>query len=317
MRLLMDPKSGDMIELLGNGRIMAKYHDKGRFNIYGTYRVQDGSYKLSIQDIIRRDFKFQPDGTIVFGGDAMKADLNMKAIYTVHGVSLDDLTTSSLGFSKTRVDCIMDLTGHPEQPSITFDFHLPDATEDERQIVRSIVSTEEERNIQTIYLLGLGRFFNFDTQDDSQSTAAINSLVSSTLSQQLNQFISNAVGNKSNWNFGTSLKTSDDSWRNMDVEGQLSGKLLNNRLLVSGNFGYREKYYTQRSFISDVSMEYLLTPSGTISIKAYNQANDRYFVQSSINSQGIGIQFKKDFNRLSDLFQWIKPRKQTSSLSQQ
>lgn len=317
MRLLMDPKSGDMIELLGNGRIMAKYHDKGRFNIYGTYRVQDGSYKLSIQDIIRRDFKFQPDGTIVFGGDAMKADLNMKAIYTVHGVSLDDLTTSSLGFSKTRVDCIMDLTGHPEQPSITFDFHLPDATEDERQIVRSIVSTEEERNIQTIYLLGLGRFFNFDTQDDSQSTAAINSLVSSTLSQQLNQFISNAVGNKSNWNFGTSLKTSDDSWRNMDVEGQLSGKLLNNRLLVSGNFGYREKYYTQRSFISDVSMEYLLTPSGTISIKAYNQANDRYFVQSSINSQGIGIQFKKDFNRLSDLFLWIKPRKQTSSLSQQ
>lgn len=309
MRLLMDSKSGDMIELQGNGKIMAKYHDKGRFNIYGTYRVQDGSYKLSIQDIIRRDFKFQPDGTIVFGGDPMKADLNMKAIYTVHGVSLDDLTTSSLGFSKTRVDCIMDLTGHPEQPAITFDFDLPDATEDEQQMVRSIVSTEEERNIQTIYLLGLGRFFNFDAQDDSQSTAAINSLVSSTLSQQINQFISNAVGNKSNWNFGTSLKTSDDGWRNMDVEGQLSGKLLNNRLLVYGNFGYREKYYTQRSFISDVSVEYLLTKNGTISIKAYNQANDRYFVQSSINSQGIGIQFKKDFNHIPDLFRWLMPRK--------
>ena len=136
----------------------------------------------------------------------------------------------------------------------------------------------------------------------------MNSIVSSTLSQQLNQFITSAVGS-SNWNVGTSLKTGDDGWRNMDVEGLLSGKLFDDRLLLNGNFGYREKYYTQRSFISDVSVEYLLTESGTISLKAYNQANDRYFVQSSLNTQGIGIQFKKDFNKVGDLFQWVFPRK--------
>ena len=95
----------------------------------------------------------------------------------------------------------------------------------------------------------------------------------------------------------------------MDVEGMLSGSLLSNRLLFTGNFGYREKYYTQRNFISDVTIEYLLTKNGTISLKAYNQANDRYFVQSSLNTQGIGIQFKKDFNHLSDLFFWIMPKK--------
>lgn len=308
MRLLMDRKSGDNIEIAGSGRIMAKYHNKGRFNIYGTYRVQNGSYRLSIQDIIRRDFKFQPDGTIIFGGDAMKADLNLKAVYSVHGVSLDDLSTSSLGFSKTQVDCIMNLTGHPEHPIVDFDFDLPEATEDEKQMVRSIVSTEEERNIQAIYLLGLGRFYNFSAEEGFKSSTAINSLVSSTLSSQINQFISNAVGGGA-WSFGTNLKTGDDGWRNMDVEGMLTGSLLNNRLLLSGNFGYREKYYTQRNFISDVSVEYLLNKSGTISLKAYNQANDRYFVQSALNTQGIGIQFKKDFNRLPDLFLWVFPRK--------
>lgn len=308
IKLLMDRKSGDMIELKGNGRILAQYYNKGRFNIYGTYRILDGNYRLSIQDIIRKDFRFQPDGTIVFGGNAMKADLNLKAVYSVNGVSLDDLATSSLGFSKTRVDCVMNLTGHPEQPVVTFDFNLPDATEDERQMVRSIVSTEEERNMQAIYLLGLGRFYRFDAEGSDQSSLAMNSLVSSTLSSQLNQFISTAVGSN-NWNFGTSLKTGEDGWRNMDVEGMLSGSLLNNRLLFTGNFGYREKYYTQRNFISDVTIEYLLTKSGTISLKAYNQANDRYFVQSSLNTQGIGIQFKKDFNHLSDLFFWIMPKK--------
>jgi hypothetical protein len=80
-------------------------------------------------------------------------------------------------------------------------------------------------------------------------------------------------------------------------------------LLVNGNFGYREKYYTQRNFISDVSVEYLLTKNGSISLKAYNQANDRYFVQSSLNTQGIGIQFKRDFNYFSDLFMWLKPKR--------
>lgn len=238
----------------------------------------------------------------------MKADLNLKAVYSVHGVSLDDLSTSSLGFSKTQVDCIMNLTGHPEHPIVDFDFDLPEATEDEKQMVRSIVSTEEERNIQAIYLLGLGRFYNFSAEEGFKSSTAINSLVSSTLSSQINQFISNAVGGGA-WSFGTNLKTGDDGWRNMDVEGMLTGSLLNNRLLLSGNFGYREKYYTQRNFISDVSVEYLLNKSGTISLKAYNQANDRYFVQSALNTQGIGIQFKKDFNRLPDLFLWVFPRK--------
>lgn len=308
IRLLMDRKSGDMIEIVGGGLIGARYHNKGKFNIYGTYRVEGGNYRLSIQDIIRRDFKFQKDGTIVFGGNAMKADLNLKAIYSVHSVSLDDLTTSSLGFSKTRVDCIMNLTGRPEQPMVAFDFELPDASEDERQMVRSIVSTEEERNMQTIYLLGLGRFYNFGAKGDFQSTATVNSILSTTLSSQLNQFISDAVGT-SNWNFGTSLKTGEDGWRNMDVEGMLTGRLFDNRLLFSGNFGYREKYYTQRNFISDVSVEYLLTKNGNISLKAYNQANDRYFVQSSLNTQGIGVLFKKDFNYFSDLFLWLRPQK--------
>lgn len=307
MKLLMDPKSGDMIELQGNGRIMAKYHNKGRFNIYGTYRIHDGQYRLSLQEIIRKDFRFKPNGTITFGGDALKAGLNLKAVYSVPGVSLDDLTSRSLGFSKTKVDCIMNLTGTAEYPAVAFDFDLPNATEDERQMVRSIVSTEEERNMQAIYLLGLGRFYNVNANSADQSSAAINSLVSSTLSSSINQFISNAVGN-SKWTFGANLKTGDDGWRNMDVEGMIGGSLFDDRLRLSGNFGYREKYYTQRNFISDVTVEYLLTKNGSISVKAYNQANDRYFVQSSMNTQGIGLLFKKDFNRFSELFLWLHPK---------
>ena len=307
--LLMNPKSGETIELQGTGHLIAKYHNKGRFQMFGTYRTQGGNYHLNIQDVIRRDFRFSPDGTIVFGGDPLLAALNLRAVYSVPNVSIDDLATTDLGLGKTQVDCIMNLTGQPRQPQVTFDFDLPQATEDERQMVRSIVSTDEERNMQAVYLLGMGRFFNTTTNKGNygqdQSVTAVNSLLSSTLSTQLNQFITNATGT-SKWNFGANFKTGDDGWRNMDVEGMLSGTLFDDRLIVGGNFGYREKYYTQRNFISDVTIQYLLTKNGSISLKAYNKANDRYFVQSSLNTQGVGIQVKKDFNTLSELFNFLK-----------
>lgn len=307
--LLMNPKSGETIELQGTGHLIAKFHNKGRFQMFGTYRTQGGYYHLNIQDVIRRDFRFTPDGTIVFGGDPLLAALNLRAVYSVPNVSIDDLATTNLGLGKTQVDCIMNLTGQPRQPQVTFDFDLPQATEDERQMVRSIVSTDEERNMQAVYLLGMGRFFNTTTNKGNygqdQSVTAVNSLLSSTLSTQLNQFITNATGT-SKWNFGANFKTGDDGWRNMDVEGMLSGTLFDDRLIVGGNFGYREKYYTQRNFISDVTIQYLLTKNGSVSLKAYNKANDRYFVQSSLNTQGVGIQIKKDFNTLSELFYFLK-----------
>ncbi len=304
VRLLMDPKSGDNITLNGRGRIRANYHNKGKFRMYGIYNVERGVYKLSLQDFIRKDFVFQENSSITFGGDAYQAALNLRAIYTVPNVSLDDLSATSLGLSNTRVDCVMNITGTPGAPAVSFDFDLPNANEDEKQMVRSMVSTEEEKNMQAVYLLGIGRFYNTNAQymqGSSQSTMAMNSLLSSTLSSQFNQMMSNMVGSN-NWSFGANLRTGEMGWEELDVEGILSGRFLNNRLLFNGNFGYRESIYSNNNFIGDFDVQYLLTPTGTISLKAYNETNDRYFIQSSLTTQGIGIQFKKDFNRWKDLF---------------
>lgn len=310
LNVMMDTKTEDCISLCGDGRITANYYNKGKFRMYGTYLINNGLYKMSIQDVIRKDFVFMPGGTIVFGGNALQAALNLKAKYTVPNVSLDDLSATGLGLSNTRVDCIMNLTGKAGAPAVTFDFDLPNANEDEKQMVRSMLSTEEERNMQVIYLLGIGRFYSYGTQymtGNSQSTTAMNSLLSSTLSNQFNQMMSNVVG--SNWSFGANLRTGETGWSELDVEGLLSGRLLNNRLLLNGNFGYRESYYSTNNFIGDFDVQYLLTPNGGIALKAYNQTNDRYFIQSSLTTQGIGIQFKKDFNRWKEFIQSNKKKK--------
>ena len=313
LKLLMDARSGDNIQLHGNGRIRASYYNKGRFQMYGTYRTVGGTYKMSFRDVIRKDFTFRPDGTIVFGGDALQAAINLQAVYTVPNVSLDDLSATGLGLSNTRVDCIMNISGRPKAPVVTFDFDIPNANEDEKQMVRAMINTEEERNMQVVYLLGLGRFFSYGTQfatGETQSGAAANSLLSSTLSSRINQLMSQALGS-SNWSFGTNLRTGQTGWDQVDVEGMLSGRLLNNRLLINGNIGYRESMYNanRNSFIGDFDIQYRLTPRGSVSLKAYNQTNDRYFTQSSLTTQGIGIQFQRDFTRWKEAFRRSQEKK--------
>lgn len=304
LRLIMDEKTDDRLDVGGEGRMLANFHNKGRFNLYGTYRLVDGNYRLSFHDIIRKDFTFRPGGTIVFSGNPLLASINMQAVYTVPNVSLNDLGSTSLGFNNTRVDCLMNVTGRPQSPIITFDFDLPNATEDEKRIVHSMVSTEEERNLQVIYLLGVGRFYSYATMSQNaanQTSTAMYSLMASTISQRFNQLLGNAIGS-GNWNFGANLRTGETGWDNVDVEGMLSGRLFDNRLIINGNFGYRESYYTTRNVITDVDVQYLLTRNGSVALKAYNKTNDRYFVQNSFNTQGIGIQLQKEFNRFRQLF---------------
>ena len=72
--------------------------------------------------------------------------------------------------------------------------------------------------------------------------------------------------------------------------------MLNNRLIFNGEFGYRDNKNTTTSFIGDFDLRYLIFPNGNLSIHVYNQSNDRYFVRNSLNTQGVGIILKKDFD---------------------
>ena len=313
MKILMDPKTGDYISLNGYGNIRANYYNKGKFTMFGTYKVDHGIYKLSLQDVIRKDFTYNPGGTIVFGGNPIEADLNLQAVYTVPSVSLNDLSArSTFNQNNVRVNCLMNLGGKAQAPQISFDFDLPNVNEDEKQMVRALISTEEEKNMQVIYLLGIGRFYTYDynNTEQSQSSVAMKSLLSSTISGQLNQIFSSILGNNSNWNIGTNLSTGDVGWSDMDVEGLLSGRLLNNRLLINGNFGYRDNSTTQTSnFIGDFDLQWVLTKNGNINLKAYSKTNDRYFTKSSLTTQGVGIAVKRDFNSWKDIFNLFIPKK--------
>ncbi len=318
MRLLMDANTKDYITLNGEGAIRATFHNKGPFNMFGTYTVDHGTYGITIQNIIKKNFTFNRGGTIVFGGDPYNAALNLQASYTVNGVSLSDLNIGNSFTNNTiRVNCLMNIGGQPNAPRVDFDLEMPNVNADEQQMVRSVINGQQEMNQQVVYLLGIGRFYNQGAnnsatgQQSDQTSLAMQSFLSGTLSTQINTLLNQIIKND-NWNFGANISTGNEGWHNAEYEGIINGRMLNNRLLFNGQFGYRDNATRANpSFIGDFDVQYLLFPNGNLALKMYNQTNDRYFTKSSLNTQGIGIIMKKDFNGLRDLFR----RKDRSSKS--
>jgi len=318
LRLLMDANTNDYITLNGEGTIRATYYNKGSFNMFGTYTVDHGTYGVTIQNIIKKNFTFNRGGTIIFGGDPYNAALNLQAVYTVNGVSLSDLNIGNSFASNTiRVNCLMNIGGQPNSPQIDFDLEMPTVNADEQQMVRSIINGQQEMNQQVLYLLGIGRFYNqgqnnAGTSQQDQTSLAMQSFISGTLSSQLNSLLSTVIKND-NWNFGANISTGNEGWHNAEYEGLISGRMLNNRLLLNGQFGYRDNATRATpSFIGDFDIQYLLYPNGNLALKVYNQTNDRYFTKSSLNTQGIGIIMKKDFNGPPDLFSSGSKKKKKS-----
>ena len=315
LRLLMDQKSGDYITLYGDGSLRATYYNKGAFQLFGTYTVDHGTYGITIQNILQKHFTFQPGGTIVFGGDPNDAGIALKAVHTVQGVSLSDLSIGNTFSSSTiRVNCIMNIGGQPRAPQVSFDLEMPTVNADEQQMIRSVINGEQAMNQQVLYLLGIGRFYSQgqnNAADNAQDPTALamQSFLSGTLSSQLNQLLSQVIKSDT-WNIGANISTGTEGWNNAEYEGTVNGRMLNNRLLINGQFGYRDRAtQASPSFIGDFDIRYLLYPNGNLALKVYNQTNDRYFTRSSLNTQGIGLIMKRDFNGLGDLFGRKKKKK--------
>lgn len=296
LKLVMDPITDDHISASGSGELRI-LTDDDKLEIFGTYYIDHGEYRLNI-DLITKNFTVTEGSTVSFNGDPMNAELNITARYIAPLTQFSDLSPELSG--SVQANCLIKINGTLNDPQISFDIELPRATEDQKSILRSYTSTEEQRNLQFIYLLAAGRFYTQDMSQTSQG-ARIESFLSNTISGQLSNFISNFIDND-HWNFSGNIHTenlmssepSTETWDNMEIEGMLEGRLLNNKLLINGNFGYRNNPIYATNLIGDFDLRYLLT--NHLSLKGYSKTNDRYFTKTALYTQGFGLLYQHEFN---------------------
>ena len=310
--MIMDPISGDKISGYGKGNLQIQYGTKIPLKVLGNYVIEHGKYNFSLQQLFIRNFDIQDGSSVNFLGDPYSAQLNIKANYTVNA-NLEDLDPMLIENKKSArniipVSCILLLTGPLNRPAVAFDLDLPGATEELVRQVKGYIRTDDMMSRQIVYLLVLSRFYTppENMRDNSTNANSNLSYLTSTLSTQ----ISNLLGTLSdNFRVGTIFhQTNNGVQTGTEFDLLLSSQLLNNLLIVNGNFGYSDRsfYNTNQNklpVVGDFDLEYKLTRSGDIRLKGFNHYNYRYF--NSITpemTQGIGILFRKDFNYWLEMF---------------
>lgn len=303
IELIMDPVAGDKIAGNCSGSLQIQYGTKTDLRIYGNIGIVEGNYNFSLQQLIHKNFKIRDGSTISFRGDPFEATMNVNAIYNLTA-NIQDLDASFAVESSRRnvpVNCVLKLDGVLRNPEISFDLELPGSNEELERQVKSLVDTEDMMTRQIVYLLVLNKFYTPDYTNNPYKSNDFSAVASSALSSQISS-IMNSFTDKVQ--LGTNIRTSQDGIEDTEVEMLLSSQLLNNRLIFNGNFGYKNSTMNQKNaFIGEFDLEYLLTPSGDIRLKAYNHANDMYMIlKQALTTQGVGIMYKKDFTRFSDIF---------------
>lgn len=307
VKIVMDPKAGDNITARGQGALQMDYNlASNDLRMIGTYVLDEGNYNFTLQDIIIKNFNIRKGSLIKFDGDPMKAILDIAATYRVN-TNLTDLdesfsTDRELNRTNVPVDAVLLVDGPMTNPDITFDIELPSLTSDVERKVKSIVSTNDMMNRQIIYLLALNRFYTPEytrgqsSEKGQSSGSEWSSMASSTISSQLSNILSQMTDKL---DVAPSFRSDKGDFTDMEFDLALSSRLLNNRLLINGNFGYRDKNTSNTQFVGDFDIEYLLSKNGNLRLKAYNHFNDQnYYLRSALTTQGVGVVFRRDFDRL-------------------
>jgi hypothetical protein len=208
------------------------------------------------------------------------------------------------------VECQLNLTGNLFNPVIGLDIFLPTADEETRAYLRSMIKSDEDMSRQFLFLLVMNKFYADPMAGTSQSTADMGSAtVGVTTTEMLSNQVSNWLSQISNdFDIGVVYRPGSTALPNsQDVNVALSTQVLNDKVVLNGNFDYGGSQSTTNSTTGNnaisgaFNVEFKITEK--IRFKVFNRSNDNFYIDNGIQyTQGVGLFFRQDFNKFKDLF---------------
>ena len=303
VQLLIDPKAGDVIRGRGTGKLNLSLNSKGEFKIFGDYTIDEGDYLFTLQNILNKRFDVEDGGKITFNGDVENAEIELTAKYKNLKTSLYPILGPILQDEKYRekiaVEPQLNLSGKLFNPVVEFNIYLPNANEETRTYLKNAITTEEELNRQFLFLLVMNSFYSNPTyQNTGAGTSAMAFTTTEMFSNQISNWLSQ-ISNDFDVDFVYRPGTKDINSQELQVA--LSTQLLNDKVTINGNFGVSGTEAAEETpLIGDFDIEYKITEK--IRFRAFNRYNSPYTGRGAAYTQGLGVFFKQDFNKFSDLF---------------
>lgn len=336
--VILDETTGDIIKGEGNGLLKIRVGNKEPLSINGTYNITRGEYTFNFQTFLKKYFTVN-SGSIVWNGDPLNARIDIQAEYLASNVDFKNLSPTSNGVTgfrqKSDVRVVARLTETLLKPAISFEFLLPETSPLRTDFVitkrlQQIKEDVNELNKQVTSLLLFNSFISttgFITVSSGYNviSSTIGGVVSNALSGFFNKFLQKYIKNTAlyidlNTSVGPDLQGNVAKLQAAAKSG-LVFTLLNGRLIISAgvNLDYNNPYIvTNRNnnllFTPDITAEWILTKDGRIRLVGFNRTN--YDLVGQRVRTGISLSYRKDFDKLSQLFARDEEKKRIKALRQ-
>ncbi len=297
IEIVIDKEAGSTIKGRGVGGLNFLINTNGTFNMWGDFVVYEGFYNFKYGGVVEKKFKVEQGGSIVWEGDPLNAELNLKAVYEGNAnpsVLLDNPINQSID-----VEVEIHLTGKLEQPDPQFDFRFPTVSSTVKSELEYRLSSKDERDNQALIFLATGGF--------SSSLGGAN--FTGTISERLTGIVNNLFGaNNGNLDIGIDFELGQDT-----PELQTNNKFgltlqtkISDKILVNGKVGVPFGSASQTVISGDVQIDLLLNEDGTLRAKVFNRENSiRNFGEEIGYTQGVGLSYSVEFDSFKELLQII------------
>lgn len=286
----------------GKGNLSMNYTPLNGFSMLGTLYISKGTFIFHLQNLMRLTFSIRDGSMIRWTGDPADANIAVSAVYKTRVPLLGVVTDPEYNSVKIPVECIIRMNGKLMNPDITFSLNMPNVEEEIKTMVYSAIDTTNvsEMNQQMIYLLVMNQF---KPVTGPGASVDLGSAPLSIATNQVNSWLSQVSHNV---NVGINYQKPTSSTKE-EFDVGVSTALFNDRLLIDGTFGmYSNKSSSQQqasTIVGDVNIEYILTRNRQWRIRAFNRTNN---IESLNNNapytQGLGLSYQREFNRLADFF---------------
>ena len=331
--IILDETTGDVIKGRGNGLLNIRVGTKEPLTIRGRYDITDGEYTFNFQTWIKKYLTIKR-GSINWNGDPYLAQINIDAEYLAKKVDLSNL--SSYTRQKEDVTIVAHISGILNKPVISFDFRLPVNSEVSRDYfaLEKLETIKKDANEMHKQVASLLIFNTFISTDQNQSfitggntigiaTNTIGGVVSGWLTNLFNKELEKATNGivSTYFDINSSLDLQNKAAL---LQGNLSAGLklvLSSRLvvLIGGNLDYNNPYaqLNKKGLLTpDINIEWSLNKDGSLKVVGFNRTSVE-LTQGQRNRSGIKLSYRKDFDKLSELFAPNKEKKRLNALKKE
>jgi hypothetical protein len=342
VKVVIDELTNDEISGRGEGNLRIVSGTSEKMTMRGRFDINDGVYNFSFQSFFKKPFELNKNANnyIEWNGDPFHPIVNIEAVYkTEKKVDFSPITNNFSEYKGTSfrdfVYVVAKLRGDLFKPDISFSLDFPPESPPNRDptisfiIQKQILDNENELNKQVAFLVVFNSFAPTEAGTSLNLNSGVDLFVNSIsdfLSGQINRVLNNILSNKLKIpglyvNFSGSLynpnpftggTTNTFNYDRTNLNVSVGKTIFDNRVVLTFEGNYDVPFTSTTSQVSsdlltNFTTEFLINKSGSIRASIFYKENVDLLTGYSNSAgksrkYGTSLSYRKDFNRLGDIF---------------